>query len=61
MKKMINNVGTLYQPENAERLAKELQNGDPDWTYKVEHYDSGWSAIKIYDEDGEFVADHSDQ
>jgi len=56
--KMLDTTSKLYQPKKAEELAAELQAGDPDWTYKVEHYDSGWSAILIFDEDGEFVANH---
>lgn len=56
--KKLDSTSTLYKPDHAAKLAAELQAGDPDWTYKVEVYESGWAAIKIYDEDGEHVADY---
>lgn len=45
-------------PEAAERLAADLQAGDPDWAYTVKHCPkgTGFSIIAIYDEDGEFVS-----
>ena len=46
----------LSTPEAAAKIAAELQAGDPDWTYTVETYDSGWSRVAITDEDGTFVA-----
>ncbi len=48
----------LYPPEKAEQIAAELNAQDDDWTYKVDHdpKGTGYSRIKVYDEDGEFVA-----
>ena len=50
------NGSTLVSPETAKRQAAELQAGDPDWTYTVETYDSGFARVAITDEDGNFVA-----
>lgn len=52
----INKSGlVLYPPAVAEKIQAEFQAGDPDWTYTVEVYDSGWARVRIEDEDGEFV------
>lgn len=47
----------LFSPEKAEAMAKKLNESD-DWTYKVVHCPkgTGYSYIKIYDEDGEFIS-----
>lgn len=48
----------LMKPEEAVKVAAELQASDPDWAYTVGHdpKGTGYSRIKIYDEDGEFVS-----
>lgn len=54
-----NSPHTLFSPEKAEEIAKELTKNDSEgWTYKVNHDPSGkgYSFIEIYDEDGIFVA-----
>ncbi len=45
----------FFSPEAAEAMAKEMNNDDPDWEYKVVHCPkgTGYSFIEIYDEDGE--------
>ncbi|HCW04101.1 MAG TPA: hypothetical protein DGK91_05945 [Clostridium sp.] len=55
---LIDTTPALFKPEQAERIAQELQNGDPDWNYRVKHDPTGRgnSLIEIYDEDGEFVS-----
>jgi len=47
----------LFKPDEAEKKAKELQDGDPDWKYIVKRPPDGkgFSFIEVYDEDGEFV------
>ena len=49
-----------YTHSKAVKIAAELQAGDEDWTYKVipSPSNNGMSIIKIYDEEGEFVATH---
>ena len=44
----------LFTPEQAEKFAKELQENDPEWTYRVKHNynNTGCSAIEVYDEEG---------
>ncbi len=56
--KLIDTTPTLYPPLEAEKVAAEMQKGDPDWTYKVKHDPAGhgYSLIEVYGEDGEFVA-----
>jgi len=50
-------LGQLFLPEQAEQIAAELQQNDPDWQYKAIHDPSGkgMSYVVIYDEEGEFV------
>ena len=57
MKKIVDTTHTLYTPEKAETIAKELQKNDPEWTYKVKHdpKKTGYSFIEVYDEDNIFV------
>ena len=47
----------LFSPDEAKRVASELQTGDPDWTYSVVHDPTGkgYSYIEIYDSDSVFV------
>lgn len=47
----------LFEPEQAEAVAEDLRESDPDWTYEVKHdpKGTGKSFIEIYDEDGEYV------
>ena len=54
----INIPSHAYSHELAVKIAGELQAGDEDWTYKVikNPLGTGLSIIKIYDEDGEYVA-----
>ncbi len=56
--KLIDTTATLYPPAEAEKVAAEMQAGDPGWVYKVKHDPKGigYSLIEVYDEDGEFVA-----
>lgn len=60
MKASINTPSHAYSHELALKIAKELQDGDEDWTYTVvkNPLGKGLSVIKIYDEDGVFVANH---
>ncbi len=55
--KTLDKTPTLFDPEKAEAVAKELGASDPDWDYVVCHdpKGTGYSSIDIYDEDGEFV------
>lgn len=57
MMKLLDTTSNLYRPEEAKKIAKEMNESD-DWTYKVVHDPTGkgYSFIEIYDEDGEFVA-----
>lgn len=58
MTTIIDSAYGLYSPEDAEKVAAELNAGDEDgWTYKVCHDPAGTgkSFIEAYDEDGEFV------
>ncbi len=56
--KLIDTTHSLFPPEDAERIAKEMQEKDEDWSYVVKHdpKKTGLSFIEIYDEDGNFVA-----
>ena len=47
-----------FLPLEVEAKVKELQESDPDWTYKAYHdpKGTGYSLIKIYDEDGIFIS-----
>jgi len=55
--KLMDTTHTLYAPEEAERVAAEM-NATDDWTYAVVHdpKGTGYSFIEITDEDGNFVA-----
>ena len=57
MLNMANDPRLLLEPKAAEKLAKELNKTDPEWTYRVKHNPTGkgYSFIEIYDEDKEFV------
>ena len=59
MKKILNNVHTMFSPEEAVSVAYDL-NADPDddWAYVVKHdpKGTGYSLITIYEDNGEFVA-----
>ena len=47
---------TLYGLDDAERLAKQLRDGDPEWSYAVVPVDGGrWAKIEARDEDGLFL------
>ncbi len=55
----LNTTSQLFQPKEADELAAKLNgNVDDDWVYVVHHDPTGegYSFIKIYDEDGEFVS-----
>ena len=56
-RKSLDTTRKLFSPKKADKVAKDLKRGDPDWTYKVVHdpKKTGYSFIEIYDEDGEFV------
>lgn len=56
MSAIINHTEKLFAPEVAERVAAEM-NADDDWTYEAVHdpKGTGYSFIRIFDEDGEFV------
>jgi len=47
----------LREPEEAERIATELQEGDEDWTYLADHdpKGTGYSRVVVIDENGELV------
>ena len=54
----LNTTPKLYNPNEAEAIAAEMNDGDDDWTYEVDHdpKGTGYSRIIVKDEDGEFVA-----
>ena len=59
MLKLTDTTSQLFQPKKADELAAKLNgNVDDDWAYVVHHDPTGkgYSFIKIYDEDGEFVS-----
>lgn len=58
--KLLDTTPKAFEPEEAERIAKELQLSDPEWTYKVIHdpKGTGWSYIEIFDDEGFFVGEH---
>ncbi len=58
MMKMLDTTSHLYSPDEAIRIAAEMQTDDEDWEYRVvnDPTGKGYSFIEIYDEDGEFVA-----
>ena len=46
----------LYKPASkAEAIAAQLRSDDDDWEYRVVTYESGFTGIEIYDEDGEYI------
>jgi hypothetical protein len=51
----LNSGLVCYPPEQAARIRDAYAAADPDWTYTVEVYDSGYAKVRIEDEDGEFV------
>ena len=55
--KKLDTTHQLFSPAEAEKVAKELQQGDPEWQYEVIHdpAKTGFSFIEIYDENGDFV------
>ena len=56
--KTLDTTPALYTPEKAEAIASEMGASDPDWTYEADHdpKGTGYSRVRISDEDGEFVA-----
>lgn len=54
MMKLLDTTPGLFTAKEAERIAAELQSGDPEWTYKAEHPSSGFglSRVAVLDEDG---------
>lgn len=57
MIKKLDTTPSLFDPAKAEALAAEAQAGDPDWTYEADHdpKGTGYSRVRILDEDGELV------
>lgn len=57
MLKFLDTIYKLFTPAEAEKIAKEMQENDPDWKYIVNHDPTGkgFSFIEVYDEDGQFV------
>jgi len=55
-----NDPAPLRDRPTAEKIATELQAGDPDWTYSVVEIgnEAGLVRIDIFDEDGNFVGSH---
>ena len=56
--KLLDSTPTLYSKERAEEIARVLNGScDDDWTYEADHdpKGTGYSKVKIFDEDGEFV------
>lgn len=56
--KLLDTTEKLFSPEEAIRVAAEMQIDEEDWTYRVVHDPTGkgYSFIEIYDEDSEFVS-----
>ena len=56
--KTLDTTPKLFSPDRAEVVAAEMGADDPDWTYAADHdpEGTGYSRVKITDEDGEFVA-----
>ena len=53
---LINTEPKYYPKNEAKRIVVELTNADPGWQYKVVDFiDSGYSMIKVIDEEGIFV------
>jgi hypothetical protein len=55
--KLIDTTEKLMKPEEANRVAAEMNASDPDWKYTAVHdpKGTGYSFVKIEDEDGNFV------
>lgn len=58
IRKTLDATPALYAPDKAEAIALEMGAEDPDWTYEADHdpAGTGYSRVRITDEDGEFVA-----
>lgn len=58
MLKMIDATPKLFAPAEAEAVAAEMSATDEDWAYEADHdpKGTGYSRVKVFDEDGEFVA-----
>jgi len=58
--KKLDTTAQLFEPSKAEEIAEELQDEDGEWSYVVQHdpKGTGYSFIRVYDEDGEFVGDY---
>ncbi len=56
MHNIIRSTEKLFDPAEADDIAASMTAQD-DWTYVAVHDPSGlgWSFIKVYDEEGEFV------
>lgn len=56
--KVMNSTHQLFNPAKAEIIANDMNQGDPDWKYVVNHdpRGTGYSFIEIFDEEGEFVS-----
>lgn len=54
MMKLLDTTPGLFTAKEADRIAAELQAGDPEWTYKAEHPSNGigLSRVAVLDEDG---------
>ncbi len=52
-----NRPAALYEEETAKRLAKEMQDSDPDWTHTAVQSCEGseWWVIETRDEEGEVL------
>ena len=48
----------MYEPNHAEAVAKQLQDSDPEWNYRVVHDPTGegMSYIEVLDEEGVLIA-----
>lgn len=54
---LIDTTPTAYSNSRAEWVARELQRGDPEWTYRVKPLTGGkYSYVAIYDEHGDFIS-----
>lgn len=50
---IMNTEPRFFLNHEADRIAKELNEFDPDWQYKVVDFvNSGFSIIKVIDEEG---------
>jgi len=55
--KLLDTTYNLYPPKKAEKIAKDMQANDLDWTYKVVHDPkiTGYSFIEVYDENNKLI------